>query len=93
MMSIKFNGSSRQPESQVIELEALKELYAEYLKEVSPDWSEERIYTEVNEVFAEQNLEHSLSQRRKFHKRLTQKLDKIKRHPTDWFFHEDNHHL
>ncbi len=76
-------------ESDGIELKELKELYASYLKELCPDWSDERIKAEVRDVFKEQGLDKSKRRRQEFKFNILRKLEDIRNNPDDWFFGEN----
>lgn len=67
----------------------LKQLYMSYLKITCPDWTEERILSEVEQVFREQRLENSQRRQTAFRERITRKLDVMTRHPNDWYLHEN----
>ncbi|MCB0163259.1 MAG: hypothetical protein KDI79_03465 [Anaerolineae bacterium] len=73
------------PESNQAELEELAALLASYLKALSPDWSDERIASEVQAVFEERKLYHSKRRRQAFKEKLLTQLEEIKARPNDWF--------
>ncbi|MCB0197191.1 MAG: hypothetical protein KDJ65_34915 [Anaerolineae bacterium] len=73
------------PERNQAELEELAALLANYLKALSPDWSDERIATEVQAVFEERKLFNSKRRRQAFKEKLLTQLEEIRTHPDDWF--------
>jgi len=62
----------------------LKKLYSTYLRELCPDWTEERINVEVKSVFREQGLETSKKRRSEFQQRISAKLKVMRQYPDDW---------
>lgn len=69
-------------------LEELEDLYTTYLKQICPNWQDERIKTEIRDVFNEQGLISSRWRRQKFRDSLLQKLDRIRQNPDDWFLND-----
>lgn len=78
-------------ESDGIGLDELKKLYTTYLKELCPNWSDERIKTEVRDVFKEQGLGKSKQRRQEFTASILRKLEQIRTHPDDWFIGQNGH--
>ena len=76
------------PDSNPSDWAEIEKLYIRYLKALSPDWSDERIATEMGEVFKEQGLEQSEQRRCEFRASLVEQLEKIERRPDDWFLRD-----
>lgn len=73
------------PETPSLELAQLQALYTIYLKALCPDWDDARIEAEIQAVFEEQGVYHSLKRRRLFQEKLLAQLALIQQRPDDWF--------
>jgi hypothetical protein len=80
------NRNVPRQETNDIKIRELEKLYATYLKELCPDWTDARIRAEIKDVIREQDLDKSKQKRLAFKDHLLKKMDEIKKDPDEWLF-------